>query len=567
MISSPWRLPRLHVIIGCAIVAFLPSRSAYPDEPKSEIITVSRETTWVTEPVDEAGFVVYAEAIRARNSQGVTPENNAAILVWKALGPAEIPQEERERFWRSIGIAPLPEEGDYFRIAPVEQIPSGGGSDDFYYHVGVAYATPWSESKYPRVAAWLKENEKPLELIVEASHRPRYFTPRWAERAEDGREPVMMLQLPDLQNLRHVAKALSVRAMLHLEHERVEECHRDLMACFRIARLAAQDGFQIAHLVGIAINGMACTGEEKLAQLGKLTAEQARRFERDIRELPAMPHIAEAIDNFERLSLLDAVTGSARKGSALREQLIGDLKSSQTMDAEELQALDKRRIDYDEVLRIVNRWYDRWVEALRIPDRPARLSATRELHDEIMSMKEHLDPAYLLEPGAVPEDVTKWVARTQIVLLFPIVEQPALAHDRSRVRLLETRLALQLAAYRHEHDRYPGHLADISEHLGEPPTDIFSGNDLIYRPFDLGYTLYSVGENGVDNGGDASDQNPEKDDIGVYDSGRQFRPAPADDNSHYTVFTTEALLSLGVGTLAIACVVYFGLIRRRQRKQ
>ena len=46
--------------------------------------------------------------------QGVTPENNAAVLFWKAMGPAVISKGYRERYFQMLGIPPLPEKGDYF---------------------------------------------------------------------------------------------------------------------------------------------------------------------------------------------------------------------------------------------------------------------------------------------------------------------------------------------------------------------------------------------------------------------------------------------------------------------
>ena len=42
-------------------------------------ITISKEATWGTEPLDERGFVVDFEAINRRFSAGVTPENNAVV--------------------------------------------------------------------------------------------------------------------------------------------------------------------------------------------------------------------------------------------------------------------------------------------------------------------------------------------------------------------------------------------------------------------------------------------------------------------------------------------------------
>src|SRR5262249_23075355 len=45
--------------------------------PRQSTFTVSAETTYVTGPLDELGYVDYAAALNERLSRGVTPENNA----------------------------------------------------------------------------------------------------------------------------------------------------------------------------------------------------------------------------------------------------------------------------------------------------------------------------------------------------------------------------------------------------------------------------------------------------------------------------------------------------------
>ncbi len=68
---------------------------------------------------------------------------------------------------------------------------------------------------------------------------------------------------------------------------------------------------------------------------------------------------------------------------------------------------------------------------------------------------------------------------------------------RTRLRLLYT--ALRLEAYRKSQGRYPARLAE----LGDGPyfTDPFSGKPFVYRPQGATYILYSVGPNGIDDGG------------------------------------------------------------------
>ena len=76
--------------------------------------TISNETTYLTEPLRKDGSVDYVSALNERYSQGVTPQNNAAILFWKAVGPEEILSEYRSRYFEMLGVPPLPEKGDYY---------------------------------------------------------------------------------------------------------------------------------------------------------------------------------------------------------------------------------------------------------------------------------------------------------------------------------------------------------------------------------------------------------------------------------------------------------------------
>ena len=59
-------------------------------------VTVSKETTYFTEPLREDGYPDYVAALNRRMSEGVTPENNAVALWWQAMGPSEIDVEDRD---------------------------------------------------------------------------------------------------------------------------------------------------------------------------------------------------------------------------------------------------------------------------------------------------------------------------------------------------------------------------------------------------------------------------------------------------------------------------------------
>ena len=51
------------------------------------LVTISKETTYITEPLRPDGYPDYIAVLNQRGSKGVTPENNAVVPVFRAMGP------------------------------------------------------------------------------------------------------------------------------------------------------------------------------------------------------------------------------------------------------------------------------------------------------------------------------------------------------------------------------------------------------------------------------------------------------------------------------------------------
>jgi hypothetical protein len=82
----------------------------------------------------------------------------------------------------------------------------------------------------------------------------------------------------------------------------------------------------------------------------------------------------------------------------------------------------------------------------------------------------------------------------------PIGAFTARAHREALSHLIRQGLLVEL--YFGEHGAWPASLDDIAGDLGgNLPIDPFSGATYVYRPSDDGFQLYSVGENGGDDGG------------------------------------------------------------------
>ena len=79
-------------------------------------VTVSAETTFLLGPLNADGTVNYVAAANELLGRGVTPENNAAVPLIQAIGPQMLPEAGRAEMLRRLGIAALPEEGEYFAL-------------------------------------------------------------------------------------------------------------------------------------------------------------------------------------------------------------------------------------------------------------------------------------------------------------------------------------------------------------------------------------------------------------------------------------------------------------------
>jgi hypothetical protein len=249
-------------------------------------ITISRKTTYVLGPLNADGTVNYVAAINKMYSKGVTPKNNAAIPLLKALGPEVLDKKFRSRILKALKMPTLPEKGKYFvpfweyqnrhepKEATDEQI------DAFYKKTDAnrrkARTAPFSPKDFPFIAAWVKVNEKPLNAIVAVTKHPRYFMPWISDAApptlEDG------LMGVSWGKLKRTAKALICRAMLKSAKGQASSARADLLAVHRLARLTAQGPALIDQLVAIGIEAFACGADTKLATSGKLTAAQAQQL-------------------------------------------------------------------------------------------------------------------------------------------------------------------------------------------------------------------------------------------------------------------------------------------------
>ncbi len=524
MSKTRWRWLVIPLILALVVTHLLYGRSLAEKK-----FAISWETTRIDGPLNPDGTINYVAALNEKFSQGVTKENNAAILLVRATGPKIFPKEIRKQALEILDIEPLPEKGDYF--VPLEEYVKGRAFEDHSEIISTSKSAEtgeekelsgkkrsslsrqqeeakrqakadletltkqsWSADNHPTMAAWLTANEKPLALIVASAKRPRYFLP--LVPTSDPPE-VFSIETANSSLYTEMAKALTARATLKLDSGDMEGAWADLQACRHLARLVGQGPRVLERLVAISAEGIACAGQEAIANSGNLTNERARCYLAELEGLSRLPQLANAIDTTERFMMLDCVMATYRKAPS--------------------------NVDFDELLRRSNDWYDDTLLAFRMDRFAERTNALAALDQQLTeSIKEAQKRAkqWLWMKAMFRGRRESRRIMTEIFwdLLSPVLfsfHRGSEFYDRAMMRGCLTKAAMALAVWMAEKGSYPESLdALVPSHLAVIPDDLFVNKPVRYQRRGKGYLLYSVGPNMKDDGG-SDDREKGHDDIVV----------------------------------------------------
>jgi hypothetical protein len=460
-----------------------------PDPP----IIVSRETTFITSPLRQNGLPDYEKYVLDLSREGVTPENNAAVLLWQALWPGELDPKYFAMMADELGLEKIPDEED--ALVPLRgldsSIPSVPLADDI---IERSRTTPWKSDQLPTLAKWLIENQAPLDLVVEASRRPRYYSPS-PTLLDSTTDSAYLMMLPGLQSTRAAARALSTRAMWHLGEGRPAEAWRDLLATHRLARLVGQGPTLVEQMVAIAIDGFACRGTQTLLHRGDLDNSQLANIRQHLENLPTFSNIASSINLMERLAFIDAIV---HLGASNSDQFIDELDLGDQFKVTAVVA-----VDWNIVLRMGNQNFDRLSTAAKMRRSSERQGAFAQINYDLSISEARLKQPTELAAGLLSCSArSKLVGSMMISLLLPAINAISHAEDRANTSFDLTRIAAALAVYRSERGAYPEALDDlVPEVVDQLPVDLYYANPFLYRRTADGYLLYSAGVNGVDDGG------------------------------------------------------------------
>lgn len=492
-------------------------------------LRIEKETTFILEPVRPDGTINYTAAVNRSASAGVTPENNAAVPLAQLFGPElfrEVVLENSyehldlmtQSYFEKLGI-PIPEESaEYFQslqdFAKADAVNSNLPTDalslndyinKFYDQLNQANVGLWGEDQLPELAAWVRHNGQFDPLIFEAVQREKFYSPLVIPDSSGSTEGMLFWAVhPVHQNSRDLADYLSAKATLTANQQNIDQAIEYALCAHRLARQLSHSYGLIDSMVAISVDVCAFDASLALIQSGKLTVEQLQYFRKQIHELAPLPVIADKVNYFERLSLLD-VFSRASVSDPQGVEVLSNIKPSQQQGDTFVEFL--RILDWNLILSKTNERYDLLNTSMLLPTFAERAQAQIELEKLYEKNSEQFTPWNMI--GAAlrlkindRQSISNVLGVLYIELIVPGFMKARDAEDRghTREKLLEIAFALEI--HRQQQGAFPETLDEM-----EPPLDaalvqdIFTEQPLKYQKTETGYRLYSFGMNRTDDDG------------------------------------------------------------------
>jgi hypothetical protein len=472
---------------------------------------VTHKTTFVTGPLRPDGLPNYRQYMLNEYRLGVSPDNNSANLLWQAILPDDITPAQMPLLCNELGISPVAKHNTFATLdddAVSRRIwvwfcNRHGIDSSPEYHLNrmdtceeiieQAKSREWKGSECTPLKTWIEENGTQLDQIAQASWRSTFYSPasEWLLMSD---EPLINTYPSGMYAITQATDGLLVRAMRNLGDGHPDEAWADISSVYRLANLVGENPGLVELLWAFRHEEQAQNATFRFLTSQQVSIDQLRRALQDLVALSDFPDLATRFDQSERVRGLDAIQYAS----------LG--KTAMLLDALEIgpqvTVVDHVSIDWNVVMQDFNVRFDHWVSALKQPTYQARRGALDKLEaDEWQESAQYQNMRGLTQ--AILSRT--WRNRFLGFAAFSVIRSSshiieADAANKARRGLAQTVAAL--AIYQKVHNQYPFTLDKLSpDFLPVALLDPFVDSAFIYRRINDGYLLFSVGPNGLADGG------------------------------------------------------------------
>lgn len=323
----------------------------------------------------------------------------------------------------------------------------------------------WTEQERKVVREWVTQNEQALKVFAEAAAlRECHFPFARAKQAD------LPAATPALGGLRALTSCATARARLRLLEGDWRAALDDVVTVLRAARHAQSQPAVRQVMTGRALASMAYAVLREVPQLAGDQVDYPELLKRLRREDHGAPSLKRAIDT-QRAFFLASLQKDGKDADGDGRLEAFEMPGNTILKLEPPQTPSELLSHCTQLLDLMHKM------------QTARYREAQSLAQQGMAMIAGFRPA---EVGNLMPN------------LFP-TDKERRAHD---ARASATRLVLCLFAYQRQHKAWPASLRDATvDEASSVRKDPFSDDEFVYRIADGQPLLYSIGADGVDNGG------------------------------------------------------------------
>jgi hypothetical protein len=461
---------------------------------------ISPETTYLTEPrAKEFYGIDYQAVIKKELDPGVPLENNGFRLLiatfcrslckgvvgfndkhWEQLCqyldlPVEFEPELMFVRWWQYEKTLEPEKKELVKMTPYGD-----------------FITPYSEEAIPLVRQWFDENEAALDVFVAAIQMPAMHVPPMFNKTVNDTIGI------NEEICREIVRNLQIRVRYRMTIGEIDEAWNDVLALYHIVEHHRKAVWNtLSSIISSPLQRMANGCAESVLIHSGWTSDEIRKKAEKIAPFlkPVSEDKLKLIFRNERLTALDTMRHLLRDEDEILNPGFWDWFKQKNNDA---------NIRRGYAMVEINRHFDKMERHL--------FHGEPEPND----MMEEFNTIKMIVWYGTFAGVPTAIGWMMSSLCDPTLIAWWVNQKSNQAEISLTHLVFALEAYRRDKGDYPDELNALrGDYIAEIPLDPFTGKSFRYIVNEdaPGYLLYSVGQNGIDDGGRNTSDEPKGDDI------------------------------------------------------
>jgi len=355
-----------------------------------------------------------------------------------------------------------------------------------------------TDDQQQKIKKWAELNESAWQEFVKASSKSYcYREYQYDPNIKDENKWLLNVLLPHLSEIRGLARIGRWQARIHIDANQPRQAIDDCLSIAMAGRHWKGKGTLIEQLVGLAISNFGFEEILNIAGTKELSSIELKHLQENLLQIYPQGYPLMNVEG-ERIYFLDVVQhlftqGGPGGGHLVPHKLtyLGDITGS----ADEVR-INMVRLPFYTAAAMVHAGRDKTI------------AKGNEIYD-YQAKRAKMTPyqRHISDPNGVEEMISNLSKYRYFLihLLMPAIDRVSELAYRGKVFHQATITILALRRWRLEKNECPANLDELvaGGYLKELPADPFSDKSLVYKKTGDDFTLYSVGSNFKDDGGES----------------------------------------------------------------